>query len=45
MGHVACMADLKNAYKIVIGKPERKRLLGKPKSRWEDNLKGIELMV
>jgi hypothetical protein len=35
-GHVACMGDMINAYKILIGKPEGKKLLGRPRCRWED---------
>jgi hypothetical protein len=27
-----------NSYKIFIGRPEGKRLLGEPKHRWEDNI-------
>jgi hypothetical protein len=29
----------RNAYRILMGKPEGKRLLGRPKSRWVDNIK------
>jgi hypothetical protein len=29
---------MKNAYKISVGKPERKRPLGRPRRRWEDNI-------
>jgi hypothetical protein len=36
-------------YKVVVGKPELKRQVGKPKHRWEDNirmdLRGIELEI
>jgi hypothetical protein len=28
---------MRNAYKILVGKPERKRSLGRPRSEWEDN--------
>jgi hypothetical protein len=28
----------KNTYKIVVGKPERKRPLGRPRRRWEHNI-------
>jgi len=31
------MGDKKNAYKILIGAPEGKRLRGRPRYRWEDN--------
>jgi hypothetical protein len=30
---------MKNAYEILVGKPERKRVLGKPRHRWEHNIK------
>jgi hypothetical protein len=33
------MAEMRNAHKIVVGKPERKRPLGRPRRRWEDNIK------
>jgi hypothetical protein len=36
--HVARMGDMRNAYKILVGKPERKRTLRKRKARWEDNI-------
>jgi hypothetical protein len=29
----------KNAYGLLVGKPEEKRPLGRPKCRWEDNIK------
>jgi hypothetical protein len=29
----------RGAYKVFLGKPETKRLLGRPKLRWEDNIK------
>jgi hypothetical protein len=38
-GHVARMGDLRRAYNILVGKPERRRSLGRPKRRWEDNIK------
>jgi hypothetical protein len=38
-GHVACMGEMRNAYKILLGKPEGQRPLGKPRRRWEDNIK------
>jgi hypothetical protein len=31
--------EKRNAYRILVGKPEGKRPLGKPKRRWDDNIK------
>jgi len=33
------MGEMRNGYKIFIRKPEGKRLLGRPGSRWEDNVR------
>jgi hypothetical protein len=33
------MGDMRYAYKILVGKFERKRQCGRPKCRWEDNIK------
>jgi hypothetical protein len=38
-GHVARMWEERNAYKILVGKPEGKRPLGRHRCRWEDNTK------
>jgi hypothetical protein len=38
-GHIACMGEMRKAYKSLFEQPEGKRLLGKPKHRWEDNFK------
>jgi hypothetical protein len=38
-GHVARMGEKTNAYKILVGKPEGKRPLGRPRRRWVDNIK------
>ena len=38
-GHVARMEQCRNAYKVLVGKPEGKRPLGKPRCRWKDNIK------
>jgi hypothetical protein len=32
------MGDMRNAYKIFVGKLEEKRPLGRPSYRWEDNI-------
>jgi hypothetical protein len=31
--------EKRNAYRILVGKPEGKRPLGRPRRRWEDNIK------
>jgi hypothetical protein len=38
-GHVARMAEVRGAYNILVGKPEGRRPLGRPRRRWEDNIK------
>jgi hypothetical protein len=38
-GHVARMGKKRNAYSILVGKPEGKRPLGRPRRRWVDNIK------
>jgi hypothetical protein len=38
-GHVARMGEVMDAYNILVGGPEGRRPLGKPRSRWEDNIK------
>jgi hypothetical protein len=38
-GHVARMEEKRNAYRILIGKPEGKRPIGRPRRRWVDNIK------
>jgi hypothetical protein len=38
-GHVARMGDGRGAYKVLIGRPEGTRPLGRPRRRWEDNIK------
>jgi hypothetical protein len=37
--HVACMDEGKGVYRVLVGKPEGKRPLGRPRPRWEDNIK------
>jgi hypothetical protein len=38
-GHVARMGDRRGAYRALVGKPEGRRPLGRPRRRWEDNIK------
>jgi hypothetical protein len=40
--HVARMGEKRNAYRILVGKPEGRRPLGRPRRRWVDNI-NIEL--
>ena len=37
--HVACMGERRAVYKVWVGKHEGKRPLGRPRLRWEDNIK------
>jgi hypothetical protein len=37
-GHVPRMGEKRNAHRILVGKPEGKRPLGRPRRRWEDNI-------
>ena len=37
--HVACMGERSGIYRVLVGKPEEKRSLGRPRRRWEDNIK------
>jgi hypothetical protein len=38
-GHVARMGEERKLYKVLVGKPEGKRLLGRPRRRWEDGIR------
>jgi hypothetical protein len=38
-GHVACMGEGRGAYRVLVGRPEGKRPLGRPRHRWDDNIK------
>jgi hypothetical protein len=38
-GHVACMGEGRGVYRVLVGKTEGKRPLGRPRSRWKDNIK------
>jgi hypothetical protein len=38
-GHIARMGEKRNAYRLLVGKPEGKRPVGRPRHRWVDNIK------
>jgi hypothetical protein len=38
-GHVACMRESRGVYRVLVGKPEGKRPLGRPRHGLEDNIK------
>jgi hypothetical protein len=38
-GHVARTGEDRGVYRVLVGKPEGKRPLGRPRRRWEDNIK------
>jgi hypothetical protein len=38
-GHVACMGEGRGVYRVLDGRPKGKRPLGRPRHRWEDNIK------
>ena len=43
-GHVARMGEDRGVHRVLVGKPEGKRPLGRPRRRWEDNIK-MDLQV
>ena len=38
-GHVACMGEGRGVYRVLVGKTEEKRPLGRPRRRWVDNIR------
>jgi hypothetical protein len=44
-GHVVCMAERRCAFGVLVGKPEGKRPLGRPRRRLEDNIKNVPYNV
>jgi len=38
-GPVVCMGEMTGVYRVLVGNPEGKRPLGRPRHRWEDNIK------
>jgi hypothetical protein len=39
VGHVTRMGEGRSVYRVLVGRPEGKRPLGRPRRRWEDNIK------
>jgi hypothetical protein len=39
--HVGRIGEMKKAYRLLVGKPEGKRLLGRPTRRWMDNIRMV----
>jgi len=39
VGHVVSMGEGRGVYRVLVGKPEGKKPLGRPRNRWEDNIK------
>jgi len=44
VGHVVCIEETRGVYRVLAGKPERRRLLGRSRNRWEDNIKVDDLL-
>jgi hypothetical protein len=38
-GHIARMGEKRNVYRLLVGKPEGKRPLGRPRRRWVNNIR------
>jgi hypothetical protein len=38
-GHVACMGEGRNVYRVLVGKPKGRRPLDRPRHKWEDGIK------
>ena len=38
-GHVGRMGERRGVHRLLVGKPKEKRPLGRPRHRWEDNIK------
>ena len=44
-GHVESMDQERGVYRVLVGKPEGRRLLGRPRRRWVDNIRaGLQEM-
>jgi hypothetical protein len=40
-GHVARVGEMRVSYRVLVGKPQGKRLRGRPRRRWEHNIKVV----
>jgi len=40
-GYVARMGERRGVYRVLVGKPDGKRQRGRPRRRWEDNIKMV----
>jgi len=40
-GHVARMGEDRGVHRVLVGKPEGKRPLGRPRRRWQDNIQKV----
>jgi len=38
-GHVACIRGKRGVYRVLVRKPEGKRPLGRPRHKWQENIK------
>jgi hypothetical protein len=38
-GHVACVGEERGVYRVLVGKPEGKKSLGRPRHRWVNNMR------
>jgi hypothetical protein len=45
LGHVEHIGEGRGVYRVLVGKPERKRPLGRPRHRWEDHIQVVLLEV
>jgi hypothetical protein len=41
VGHIARMEEMRNAYRMLVGKPEEKKPLRRPRRRWENRIEWI----
>jgi hypothetical protein len=37
--HISRMEESRGVYRILVGKPEKRKSIGRPRRRWEDNIK------